>query len=298
MQNVKKAIVALAVLLAFMTTISSVSSQATPEIFVTFPGMSAGITTYEATSVGETFQTNINISNGVNIYSWEIRLRFDPTLLVVSAAQSGGFLSQFGSTFPLQMDNQSDFGYVVLGELFDGPSSASGNGTLVIVTFTVLGGGRCNLGLYDTYLYDPSLTSITHTTQDGTFVLNMLALTPSKGTAAFIIEGFGFTDNTTLEEITWDGEQLTTMPKIIGTDSKGNFVAVAAVPESATPGNYTVLARDLPGESASATFWLLSIQGPEGPQGPAGEKGEQGDIGPAGPEGSGAPMEYSLAALI
>jgi len=298
MQNLKRTTAVFVVLIAFITTIATVKAQQTPEIFVTWPGALEGVRIYEANSIGETFQTNINISFGENISSWEIKLRFDSSLLVVSAAQTGGYLGQFGSVYPLSVLNQSDFGFVVLGETFSEPAVADGNGTLVKVTFTVLRGGRCALTLYDTLLYDDFLNEIPHTTTSGTFFLNILTLTPSSGTAAFIIEGYGFNNNTIIREITWDDEPLKTVPKVIETDFRGDFETVATVPESAVPGSYTIEATDSKGQHTTATFTLLSIQGPEGPAGPEGIAGDQGEQGPAGPAGPAAPLEYSLAAIL
>lgn len=297
MQNLKKAIAVFILLTTFATTISTVKAQITPEIFVTWPGAVEGVTTYRATSIGQTFETNVNVSNSENVTAWEVYLRFNPSILIVSAYQSGGFLSQFGSAYPVVFNNQSNFGYVSFAETMAGPELASGNGTLIRVTFEVLDGGRSFLDIYDTALLNETLDNISHTTQNGTFILNMLTLTPNSGTAAFIIEGYGFTPDSRITETTWNDEPLATMPGSIETDSQGNFVAISTIPESAIPGSYTVLVRDLSAESANATFTLLSIQGPEGPAGVAGEQGEQGVQGEQGSEGPAAPMEYSLAAI-
>lgn len=136
-------------------------STPTPNIFIT--------PTESAASAGETFNININISNAEDIFSWEMRIRFNPALLVVSAVQSGGFLSSAGSTLPLQFNNHSDFGYIVLGESMLEAATADGNGTLVKVTFKVLGTGECTLHLYNTLLFSENLNEIVHKTTNGFF---------------------------------------------------------------------------------------------------------------------------------
>jgi len=144
-------------------------STPTPNIFVT--------PTESDASVGETINVNVNISNANGVFAWEIRIRFNPSLLVVSAVQSGGFLSRAGTTFPLQFANHSDFGYVVLGETLSEEALANGNGTLVKITFKVLGTGECILHLYDTLLFNVDLNEIAHKTTDGSFTSMKTLLT-------------------------------------------------------------------------------------------------------------------------
>ncbi|HVO37042.1 MAG TPA: cohesin domain-containing protein [Candidatus Acidoferrum sp.] len=125
---------------------------------------------YVALAMNETFNININISDAVGVSAWEVFVRFDPTILVVSGYQSGGFLLRAGTVFPLQFLNQSSSGYIQAGETLAVPTEASGNGTLLKLTFKVIGNGHCPLEIYNTLLVDSDLNSLYHTTTDGAFV--------------------------------------------------------------------------------------------------------------------------------
>jgi len=136
-------------------------------------------------SYGETFELKIDISNAAHVNAWEIYLRFDPSILTVSNYESGGFLSRAGPAYPLVFSNQSIMGYIQTGELLQDLSETEGNGTLIILSFTVVGGGDCDLALFNTALYDHVLSPLTHSTEDGTFsspiVTNGIAYTRADG---------------------------------------------------------------------------------------------------------------------
>jgi hypothetical protein len=122
---------------------------------------------YVASAINETFNININISDAVGVNAWEVFVRFDATILVVSGYQTGGFLP---SALPIQFLNQSSSGYIQTGEAMATPGGASGNGTLLKLAFKVIGNGRCPLTLYNTLLYDTDLNPLYHTITDGAFV--------------------------------------------------------------------------------------------------------------------------------
>ena len=292
----KAIIITLLLASAILAFSNSAKAQEIPEIFID-PATST------ADSVGQTIDININITNVVNLFSWELRVYFNPTLLLFSNVQSGGFLSQFGGTFPLAVDNKTNLGYAQFGETFSEDVTAQGNGTFVKVTFTALAGGRCPLTLSNSKLYDSALTEITHTTANGLFVLNFVKLTPAKGTGAFAIQGYGFQNSSSIE-VTWNGTPLLTYPEQLQTDETGYFLALATIPENSTAGNYTILVRDSVASSKTTIFTLKEIAGPIGPQGPQGAEGPtgpQGTTGPAGAagqDGASAPMEYTWLALI
>jgi len=298
MKYSKAIIIALLLTSAILAFSNSAKAQATPEIFID-PATST------VNSVGQTIDIKVNVTNVVGLFSWELRVYFNPALLLFSNVQSGGFLSQFGATYPLQVDNKTNLGYAQFGETFSEDVTAQGNGTLVKVTFTALAGGRCPLSLLNSKLYDSSLTEpgIIHTTANGLFVLNYVKLTPASGTGAFAIQGYGFQNSSSIE-VTWNGTPLLTYLEQLQTDATGYFLALATIPENSTAGNYIVLARDSVASSKTAIFTLKEIVGPIGPQGPQGAEGPtgpQGTTGPAGAagqDGASAPMEYTWLALI
>jgi len=258
------------------------------------------IETTDPALIGQTFQVNITIVNVSNLNAWNLKLRFNPSVLVVTNVQSGGFLSTAGQVNPLLFENKSNLGYVIIGENLAVNAGASGNGTLVILEFRVLQGGLSALDLYDTRLYDPYLTEISHTTVDGFFSLTLIMLTPNSGIDAFAVEGFGFSPNVSIA-LTWmQTIPLVTIPKDVKTDTNGYFIAIAMVPSQVEPGNYTITAVDDFGKMAQATFTVLNmtVGVVQGPPGPPGEKGEQGPPGPPGPAGPEAPLTYPIAALV
>lgn len=288
MENKKTILVALAFLTILLSLPMSVRAQTT-NIFV-YPS------TYSPTAAGENFTIDINVTDASQVAGYGLTLHFDPSLLVVTAWQSGGFLEASGiATIGITGGNHSDLGYVSLGDTLSQPGSTSGNGTLAQISFMTRGGGRCALHLTDTSpgagLLDENQTGITHTTTDGQFIYNYISLTPSNGTAGFMIQGFGFGNNALITSVTWSGTELPIQPTTC--DSHGNFVTPAFVPDiNATPGNYTISVLDSGGNRKDATFTLTAATGPTGPQGP------QGPQGPAGPAGTGGSDAYTWTALI
>jgi hypothetical protein len=160
MKNLKTAMIALLLLAAILKSSSFVSGQTTTNIFV-------DPSKYVATSAGETFNININISEVVDLSAWEVRVYFDPSILLVSGYQSGGFLP---SPLPIAFLNQSALGYIQAGETMSIPGGSGGNGTLLKLTFKSIGNGNCPIQLHNTLLSDSALVAINHTTTDGAFV--------------------------------------------------------------------------------------------------------------------------------
>ena len=127
---------------------------------------------------GESFNIMVEIKQAENVYSWQFKLSYDPTVLEVQDVeedvQEGGFLSQ-GGIYKTQfyakfVDNEAGNLVVVcffLGEPRD--SSASGAGTLATVTFHVKDTGYTALLLYDTELLDYDLLELPHTSEPGYF---------------------------------------------------------------------------------------------------------------------------------
>lgn len=292
MEN-KKIIIAT---LAFFTVMLSLTIPvrglaATPNVFID-TGNKNDWTTFDANATGETFTVNVNVTDAVGVAGYGVYLRFDSSVISPIAWQTGGFLESSGlSTLGLTAGNHTDLGYISLGDTLSGQGSANGNGTLVKVTFTTLEGGRCALHLYNTFLYDEGNNAITHTDTDGQFIYNYVALTPSNGTAVFMIRGFGFgLSPTVVESVTWNGTAIPIMPTQC--DSRGNFVTVGTVPDNSTSGSYTITVTDNGGHSASTTFTLTAATGVQGP------KGDKGDTGPQGPAGTGGSDTYTWAALV
>lgn len=119
---------------------------------------------------GEVFTVDVNVQDVVNMYSWGMKLEYDPNVLQVNSVAEGPFLKSQpgGSAFV----HSIFFGYIDAGAttlgLYPG---VSGSGTLWTVTFEVKDLGAFIFDLYDTQLleYVPPLTQIPHDVQDGSF---------------------------------------------------------------------------------------------------------------------------------
>jgi len=262
-------------------------------------------------NIGEAFTINITITSyfEIEVNRWEIKLKFAPGILSImnktSDIKQGDFLTNAGSVLPLQIDNTTA-GWLVIGQsLEDAEDSASGNGTLVTVKFTVAGYGYSKLDLTDTKLYRPDFTEITNTPYDGEFRLKLLRLTPESGTAAVLIEGFGLLDGRFVS-IQWDENDVKVLAEGLKTDNQGNFLAMLVVPTPTVSGSHNITATakgDLPENTLKAIFTVVAQTGPAGPQGEKGDKGDTGATGATGatgeqgPAGS-VPLEYTVPSLL
>ncbi|MCM8757693.1 MAG: cohesin domain-containing protein [Candidatus Omnitrophica bacterium] len=122
----------------------------------------------ETTSVGTTFTINISTSGWEDpgLYSYEFKLRFDPTLLEATEAKypSGHFLPAPNFEVPPELNNQA--GYILFGvtKLGDVPGS-TGSGILATATFKIIKAPpptlKCDLEITDITFLDPAGNSIT-----------------------------------------------------------------------------------------------------------------------------------------
>lgn len=128
---------------------------------------------------GESFTLDVNITNVIDLFSYEVYIGFDGTILEAVDAKEGPFIKD-GTTSPygtfFSYTPSMSYIYVVCTTLMRYPG-VSGNGTLFNATFTVKtaptpGTGTSALHLYDTLLYNsttPVPFEIPHRTYDGTF---------------------------------------------------------------------------------------------------------------------------------
>jgi len=112
----------------------------------------------------------------------------------------------------------------------------------------------------------------------------VITLSPPQGFAMTIISGSGF-DELKSVSITYDGVIQPTVPMSIQTNASGCFTAIIAVPDELAVGTHNITATDSQGCSASATFTVVNMEGPQGPAGPEGPQGAQGVAGQNGLNG-------------
>jgi len=120
-------------------------------------------------SIGQSFTVKISVSNVNNLYGWEIKMRWNATILDTVNVTEGSFLKSGGDTFFANQTNNA-VGFVLVDcTLLGNVSGVSGSGTLVTIQFYVKESGECILDLYDTKLISTSEQPIAHTVTDGYF---------------------------------------------------------------------------------------------------------------------------------
>jgi len=108
------------------------------------PTVSLSPSTFAATSVGQTFEVNLTISNVQSLWGWSVNITWDPTYLSLNSVSEGDFLtSQVGQTFFLNTPTNSTKGWCNINDASASLSSvASGSGTLAILKFATV--QRCS----------------------------------------------------------------------------------------------------------------------------------------------------------
>jgi len=127
-------------------------------------------------------------------------------------------------------------------------------------------------------------------------VTTAIILNPEEGFAATTISGYKFASNSPVT-ISWAGTEVPTFPANVVSDGNGQFTAFITVPDQTTPGDYTIEATDGV-DSATATFTVIDIKGPQGDTGDKGDKGDAGPEGPQGDPGAAAPIAIPIVAIV
>ena len=120
---------------------------------------------------GEVFTIGITIANVADLYSFELKLSFNSTILSATNVELGDFFpspEQVAIMEPPWINNTAGhihFGAVIVGcEL-----PRSYNGTLLVITFQVISVGYCELILSESYITDFRNRTIPHETLHGYF---------------------------------------------------------------------------------------------------------------------------------
>ena len=170
------------------TTNASFKKASIAATFITFLLLSTSVigTTFAAPTlvkvdpasysvmVGDSFNSNVTVTDVVSLAGWEFKLFFKRSILNCSSIAEGPFLSSAGSTFRVfEINNtyNATHGRVLAGCAILGYNvSKSGSGTLATIAFRAIGQGNSALDLVDTKLAgsgDPP-PAIPHSTFDGT----------------------------------------------------------------------------------------------------------------------------------
>lgn len=134
------------------------------------------------TSVGETFIANFTLSSAINLWAWQIRLYFSPSVVNITATsdifQPADHIFAGKSVTPFLVSIKRDKGYADFGQSLQGPESTyNGSGILAQIRFTIIqyppasGVVTDNLEIdnADTYLLDFDLNDISVDKSDGDY---------------------------------------------------------------------------------------------------------------------------------
>lgn len=131
--------------------------------------------------INDTFQINVNVSDVTDLYTWNVRVTWNPDILNFTRIVSYGDLlnqtsSPYGTSRMVDLINaNNETGYAVMAETILGDySGVSGNGSLITIEFLIIGYGSTYLNLSvtesaPTMLLDSSGSNIPFTTVDGYF---------------------------------------------------------------------------------------------------------------------------------
>jgi len=104
--------------------------------------------------IGTSYQINISISDVTNLWSWKVRLNWNPGVLNFLNITEGPFLKDIGATLFPPPPERSGYLTEVSDTLLENVS-ASGSGLLATVTFNVVGSGQSDITLTETELLEP-----------------------------------------------------------------------------------------------------------------------------------------------
>ena len=165
---------------AFVGLLSPAETSSTTTVFV---DPESFVRDYDELPVGSTFTVHVNVSDVTDLYTWQINMSWDTSLLNVSSSTGGEFLmrtvspnktSSYQLGFMINITDNVE-GYSCMAESVLGDfSGVSDSGRLVSIEFLVLGYGSCNLTInveetLGTTLFNSTGDSIGFTKIDGYF---------------------------------------------------------------------------------------------------------------------------------
>jgi hypothetical protein len=132
-------------------------------------------------SLGGNFTVDVKVTNVKNLYTYQFKLSWEPSILNVTNVTEGPFLNAegtFSTAFTEEIWNEPDpfgvSGYVyvactLLGE--PATAAASGSGNLATIEFFAKEEGNTSLNLHDTMLINPFTEEMPHGTEDGYIII-------------------------------------------------------------------------------------------------------------------------------
>jgi hypothetical protein len=113
----------------------------------------------QTANIGQTIQVNINVSNVQELWGWDFTdITFNSSVVSLTQVQEGPFLQTKGKTFFIWTKGAPSIQTGDLPEIVEAlgeNTSASGNGTLATLEFSVVSAGTSQIVLTSAKLYDP-----------------------------------------------------------------------------------------------------------------------------------------------
>ena len=137
-----------------VTTPSATAPDFEATLYVDPPSTDAPVSTH--------LTVTVSIRDVVDLYTWQFRMNFDPSLLECTGATEGPFLKSGGPTVWPSPAIDNVVGTILVGCSLLVPPGVSGSGVLAYVTFHCKGVGHSDLVFQDpdTFLLDSNLNTI------------------------------------------------------------------------------------------------------------------------------------------
>lgn len=171
----------LLILIAVMTTVCTI--HANP---VGGTCLSVTPPLYVSKTLGEVFTVGVNIANVADLRVFEFKLAYDNKLLDVVEVVQGSFFPPPPKASIEKLEINRTIGFVwVRISLSGSEATVNGSGALAIITFNDTFTPEppeiafCVLDLCDTFLYDHSMTTITHDAMVGLYFCGSIHARPS-----------------------------------------------------------------------------------------------------------------------
>lgn len=166
-----KKLFCVAFIISYLALASLTKANGTTTILIDPP-------TYEVAEqdIGETFKINITVSAVTNLWSWKVRVNWNPEVLNFTEIAEGPFLNSTGDTLFLWAQNWTaiEEGYIPeISCTLLSSGSVNGSGVLATVAFKSLSPGTSNITLTETVLKEPGTghPEISHSVINGEVIV-------------------------------------------------------------------------------------------------------------------------------
>jgi hypothetical protein len=118
---------------------------------------------------GEGFVVNVTALDAVSLHGFSFEVTYDQNIIECTHIENDGLMSAFGNTILVStIDNANGRAYVSVN-LTSPEAVASGNGSLIELSFSVKGVGETNIGLANVFVHDSNGALLPCSTVNGYF---------------------------------------------------------------------------------------------------------------------------------